>query len=177
MRQNQIQAFTATLLTLFLASCGNPADPSTASPISLSAAESVYGRLITTGNHSTPDQHGTGQRIGLFQDSAGTVWGLPLSISAGEIQVCAPAALRNARITDFVPAGESIVGATNEPTGWRGGTGKLELMLRDGSHVHSLGVSGAKLESGPVCWASVPPGPRQQLEYYRLAPKSRPSQS
>ena len=37
------------------------------------------------------------------------------------------------------------------------------------SVLRTKGASGA-LTTGPVCWAEEPPGPRQRLEYYRLAP-------
>ncbi len=161
----------ASLLTLSLASCSKRQDPHPAVNISLAQAESSFGPLITTGNHPTPDQNGTGERVGFFRDAEGTVWGLPLlRREDGTVAVCAPSALRNAAVTDTVPAGATIVGTTNEPTGWRGGTGKLELVLRDGGSVRWQPVAGSRLKEGTVCWASEPPGPRQQLEYYRLQP-------
>ena len=49
----------------------------------LAQIESGFGRLITAGNHPTPDQHGTGDRIGLLLDAGGTIWGLPLAVENG----------------------------------------------------------------------------------------------
>jgi hypothetical protein len=138
----------------------------------MAALQAKFGSLITTGNHPTPDQNGTGDRVGFFRQADGTVWGLPLTITTeGAVVGCAPATLQSANVTDTYPAASTIVGTTNEPTGWRGGTGKLELVLRnpDGT-IKVQPVSGEKLPQGPSCWAQLPPGPPQQLSYYRLAP-------
>jgi hypothetical protein len=145
----------------------------------LAEVEAIYGRLITAGNHPTQDQNGTGERIGLFQDASGAVWGLPLSVSQnGAVLACAPPALHEAKVTDTFPTGSTIIGTTNQPTGWRGGTGNLELLLRDhGSAVAWQTVRGAALDSGPVCWASESPGPPQKLYYYRLEPAPRGSRN
>jgi len=138
----------------------------------LAEVEKVFGSLITAGNHPTADQHGTGEILGLFRDASGTVWGIPLMIdSRGAILGCVPATLHDAKVTDTFPAGATILGAVNEPTGWRGGTGKLELLIRDAQGIRSYAVSGSQLTGGPVCWAADTPGPRQQLEYYRLTPR------
>ena len=152
--------------------CGSHREPAHAADTPLAVLQAKYGTLITTGNHPTPDQHGTGDRIGFFRNPDGTVWGVPLSIAHdGGLVGCAPAALQNAPVTDKYPSDAAIIGTTNEPTGWRGGTGKLELVLRETSgDVSILAVKGGKLSNGPVCWAQVPPGPSQQLLYYRLAP-------
>jgi hypothetical protein len=84
---------------------------------------------------------------------------------------CAPPELHDLKITDTYPARADIIGATNEPTGWRGGTGKLELQLRDpNGGIHCRAVSSAQMAPGSVCWAQESPGPPQKLEYYRLAP-------
>jgi hypothetical protein len=65
-----------------------------------------------------------------------------------------------------------VIGSTNEPTGWRGGTGDLELVLRDKQGtIRWQAVRGGDLPGGPACWAPEIPGPPQQLHYYRLAPK------
>ena len=89
-----------------------------------------YGHLITAGSHPTPDQHGTGDRVGFFLDDEGTVWGLPMALtSTGAVLACAPPALHDSKVTDTYASGDTIVGSTNEPTGWRG-TGKMELLLR-----------------------------------------------
>jgi hypothetical protein len=74
-------------------------------------------------------------------------------------------------VTDTFPAGSTLLGATNQPTGWRGGTGTLELLLRDaGGAIRCLAVRGASVAGGLTCWAPESPGPLQQLYYYRLAP-------
>jgi hypothetical protein len=66
----------------------------------IAEVERTYGLLVTAGNHPTADQHGTGERVGLFQDASGTVWGLPLSVDgAAAILACAPPALQNAKVT------------------------------------------------------------------------------
>jgi hypothetical protein len=152
-----------------LAACGRHRE--SARYVKLADVEARYGRLITAGNHPTGDQNGTGGRIGLFSDRAGEVWGLPLDrASDGSMVACAPDGLRDAKATDTFPAGAAIIGATNEPTGEHGGTGKLELLLRDTDGVVSWrAVRGGRLENGPVCRAR-PPGPAVELEYYRLVP-------
>jgi len=128
---------------------------------------------VIAGNHPTPNQNGTGQRVGLFQDAGGTIWGLPLIVSSGgELLACAPALLHDQQVTDTFPRGSAIVGATNEPTGWRGGTGELELLLRDSRGVsRRQAIHGAELAAGFACRAPESPGPPQLLHYYRLAPR------
>jgi hypothetical protein len=163
---------TLAIFAAIVTACGKRHNDAPAPYIPLSEVEATYGRLITAGNHPTPGQHGTGERVGIFQDAAGDVWGLPLTIgSDGAVLACAPPHLRDAKITGIYPAGATVVGATNEPTGWRSGTGNLELLLRD-SHgiIHWHSVHSAELEGRPVCWAPESPGPAQQLRYYRLAP-------
>jgi len=157
---------------LALTGCAARRDPPRSEYVPLKQLEATYGPLITAGNHPTPDQHGTGDRLGLFRDTKGTVWGLPLTLGAGgSVMGCAPSGLRSAEVTGTYPADETIIGATNEPTGWRGGTGRLELLMRaaDGA-VHWSDVQGARLAAGPVCWAQESPGPPQALLYYRLTP-------
>lgn len=62
-----------------------------------------------------------------------------------------------------------MIGSTNQPTGWRGGTGDLELLLRDTQGaIHMQSVLGSELPGEPACWASDSPGPGQRLHYYRL---------
>jgi len=168
------RAVSCAFVIVAIASCGKHPAPARANYSSLAEVEAVYGPLITAGNHPTPDQNGTGERVGLFKDASGTVWGLPLNASSdGAIVVCAPPALHDQKVTDTFPVGSAIIGSTNQPTGWRGGTGKLELMLRDAKGtVRWQAVRGAPLTVGPVCLAPELPGPEQQLHYYRLAPGS-----
>lgn len=157
---------------LALTACASRHDPPRAPFVPLAELERTFGRLITAGNHPTPDQHGTGDRLGLFLDQNGSVWGLPLTMAAGgAVLGCAPPALRDSKVTDTYPAAWTIIGASNEPTGWRGGTGKLELLLRGpNGDIQWRAVSGSRVPSGAVCWAQESPGPPQLLEYYRLAP-------
>ncbi len=138
----------------------------------IAEVERTYGPLVTAGNHPTVDQHGTGERVGLFQDASGTVWGLPLSVdSTAHVLACAPPALQNARVTGTFDAASIIVGSTNQPTGWRGGSGDLELLLRDKQGtIRWEAVQGADLPGDPACWAPEFPGPPQRLHYYRLVP-------
>jgi hypothetical protein len=157
-------------VTILLITSCNEAKRPHASYVPISQLEPIYGRLITVSNSPTPNQNGTGDRLGLFRDDSGTVWGIPLTITEnGETVGCAPAGLREARISDFLPADVTeILGAANEPTGWRGGTGKLELLVRNTQGtLRWQSVAAAEIESGPVCWSQSPP--EQPLKYYRLA--------
>jgi hypothetical protein len=132
--------------------------------------EKTYGRLFAVANEPTPDQHGTGDRIGLFRDDSGTVWGIPLAIDEnGNVLACAPPALRDAPPSDTIPDSSfEVVGAANEPTGWRGGTGTFGLLLRDGRGQLSWHpVKAVELKTGPIC--SSQSQPVQPLIYYRLA--------
>lgn len=156
------------------AACGEHHDAPRAPFLPLAEVERTYGVLVTAGNHPTPGQNGTGERLGLFRDASGTVWGLPLiAFSDGRILACAPPQLHEQKVTDTFPAGSTIIGSTNEPTGWRGGTGELELLERDArGTIRWQAVRGAQLADGPACWAPESPGPPQQLHYYRLAPQA-----
>jgi hypothetical protein len=162
-------------VTIAFTACGGDRDPPRAPFVPLADLERTYGHLVTAGNHPTPDQNGTGDRVGFFLDESGNVWGLPLTITgAGAVLGCAPAELRHSRVTDTYEVTDTIIGATNEPTGWRGGTGKMELLLKGRQgNIHWRAISGARIASGSVCWAQESPGPPQLLRYYRLAPISR----
>jgi hypothetical protein len=157
------------LITMLLfVSCNPPKQPQ-AAYVPVSQLEQSYGRLITVSNAPTPDQHGTGDRLGIFRDSSGTVWGIPLTIADnGDLLGCAPPMLREFAVTDTLPPDAvDIIGAVNQPSGWRGGTGKLELLLRDAHgelRLHS--VASAEVKTGPVCWSQSPP--EQPLKYYRI---------
>ena len=121
----------ATAIAVILTACSAHKDRPRASYVPLAELEAVYGPLITAGNHPTGDQSGTGDRLGLFRDAAGTIWGLPIAIMAdGTVVGCAPPSVHDAPVTDSYPEASTVIGSTNEPTGWRGGTGKLELLLR-----------------------------------------------
>jgi hypothetical protein len=87
------------------------------------------------------------------------------------VLACAPPDLRDAAVTDTLPGDATVIAAANEPTGWRGGTGNLELLLRnDSGDVQWRPVAGAQLKTGPVCMSPESPGPDEQLSYYRLKP-------
>jgi len=134
--------------------------------------EKTYGRLFAVANEPTADQHGTGDRIGLFRDDSGTVWGIPLAIDGSNVLACAPPALRDAPPSDTIPDSSfEIIGAANEPTGWRGGTGKFGLLLRDTQGQLSWRpVAAVDLKTGPVCLSQSEPV--QPLIYYRLVRQS-----
>jgi hypothetical protein len=140
----------------------------------IAEVEAAYGPLVGAANHPTPNQNGNGERMELFRDSTGIVWGMPLLIASdSDVLACAPPVLAHAEVTDSFPAGWSVVGATNSPTGWRGGTGDLELLLRDAhGKIYRQTVHGADLPDGVVCANSDPQGPPRRLHYYRLAPSS-----
>lgn len=108
--------------------------------------------------------------MGLFRDSGDTVWGIPITIADnGDLLGCAPPLLREFAVTDKLPTdGVDIIGAVIQPSGWRGGTGKLELLVRDaqgGLRLHP--VAAAEVKTGPVCWSQSPL--EQPLTYYRLS--------
>jgi hypothetical protein len=151
-------------------SCGGRHNPAQAPYLPLVEVEATYGKLITAGNHPTLDQNGTGERVGLFRDANGSVWGLPVTVvEVGTVLACAPPALHDQKVTDTFPQGSTVIGSTNEPTGWRGGTGKLEILLRDASGtVRWQTVRGGQVATGPLCWVPESPGAPQQLHYYRL---------
>jgi hypothetical protein len=162
-------------LAISAASCGRPAPPR-APYVPVAELEAIYGPLFATANHTTPNQYGTGDRLGLFHDRTGTVWGLPLTMAAdGAVLGCAPPGVRDAPVTDTLPVkAEDIIGGTNAPTGWRGGTGELELVFRNKSgQVQWRAARSSALTTGLVCWAQEPPGPSQRRAYYRLAVLAR----
>jgi hypothetical protein len=150
--------------------CSGEREPQRAPYVPVQQVEAQYGRLVSTANYPSPDQYGTGERLGIFEDKGGTLWGLPITVdNAGSVRACAPDALRDSPLTDTVPMG-MLVGATNTPTGWRGGTGKLELAMRDaGGQLRWYPLSGRDSTVDPACWAQVPPGPKQRLPYYRVS--------
>jgi hypothetical protein len=157
------------LITLFFTACSSHKDRPRAPYVPLAQIEKIFGPLVTAGNHPTADQTGTGDRLGLFRDFSGTIWGLPLAVADnGSVLVCVPNTMRDAQVTDHYPAGSTVIGATNEPTGLRGGTGKL--LREEQGKIEWRPVSGSQIDVGPVCWAQDPPGPKQLLLYYRLAP-------
>jgi hypothetical protein len=163
----------AASLAIGFLGCGTRHEAPRAPYVSLTTVEATYGPLVTAGNHPTGNQNGTGERVGFFQESRGNIWGLPLAFeSDGTILACVPLGLHNASVTDSIPADSTVVVATNEPTGFRGGTGELEILLRDSQGaIESQKIVGAQITAGPVCWAPDTPGPRQQLYYYRLSSK------
>ncbi len=160
-------SMVGTVLLLF-AACHQPAPPAL-NYVGIAQLEQQYGRLITISNSPTPDQNGTGDRLGLFRDANGTVWGIPLLAGEnGSVSGCAPPLLRGVPVSDTLPPDTvDIVGAANEPTGWRGGTGKLELLLRNTQgELRWHSVAAVEIKSGPLCMSQSPP--KQPLKYYRL---------
>ena len=154
---------------LLLGSCRGTEKRPQAPRVSVAEIEKTYGRLFAVANEPTPDQHGTGDRIGLFRDGTGTIWGIPLAIDeGGNVSACAPPTLHDAPPSDTIPDSSfEIVGAANEPTGWRGGTGKFGLLLRDARGQLSWHpVAAVDLKTGPVCLSQSEPV--QPLIYYRL---------
>lgn len=154
---------------LLITSCGHQPERPRASYVPITQLEQSYGRLVTVSNEPTPNQNGTGDRLGLFRDDGGTVWGIPLAESDDQgVLGCAPPALREVPVSDTLPADTvEIVGAANEPTGWRGGTGKLELLIRDAQgRLRWHPVAAVEIKAGPVCLSQSPPV--QPLRYYRL---------
>jgi len=162
---------TALLMTALLlgTSCNSKESPR-AAYVPVAQLEQTYGRLIAVANSPTPNQNGTGDLLGLFRGDDGTVWGIPLSVgSDGTVLGCAPPMLREAPVSDTLPSDAvEIVGAANEPNGWREGTGRLGLLLRDAQgklrwHL----VESVEIKTGPLCWSQSEPV--QILKHYRLA--------
>jgi hypothetical protein len=92
-------------MVIVLATACGPEERPQAEYVPIADLERVYGPLLTAGNHPTGDQNGTGDRLGLFRDADGTIWGLPLMIrSDGQVLGCAPAGLHDAEVTDTYPA-------------------------------------------------------------------------
>src|SRR5271170_959718 len=85
----------AALAAIATGSCADRRQPERAPYLPLTEIEATYGPLMTAGNHPTPDQNGSGERVGLFRDASGTVWGLPLAAgSNGAVLACAPPQVR-----------------------------------------------------------------------------------
>lgn len=171
-----MKTLAVAALSLACFSCGSRHSGGQSPYRPIGDVESVYGPMIAAANHPTADQHGTGEPIGLFRDASGTIWGLALEIDGNIVSACAPASLRDAGITGDIDAESTIVGAANEPTGWRGGTGDINLLMPDrGGRLYRQMVYGGQLPGDTACWAKGVPGPRQRLPYYRLAPRRRAS--
>src|SRR3954447_17313887 len=95
----RVRSWAMTGIALAVTSCAGHKDRPRAPYVPLAELEGAYGRLITAGNHPTADQNGTGDRVGLFLDSAGTVWGLPVTIAAGGVVLgCAPPGLHDTQV-------------------------------------------------------------------------------
>jgi hypothetical protein len=159
----------ALMTALLLVTSCNSKEPPRAAYVPVAQLEQTYGRLICVANSPTPNQNGTGDLLGLFRDDGGTVWGIPLSVgSDGTVFGCAPPMLREAPVSDTLPAETvEIVGAANEPNGWREGTGRLGLLLRDTQgRLRWHLVESAEIKTGPVCWSQSEPV--QILKHYRL---------
>lgn len=153
-----------------IASCHHAEQQPQVARVPIAQLEQTYGRVFAVANEPTPDQHGTGDRLGLFRDDSGTVWGIPLMIDEnGSVLGCAPPLLRDAPPSDTLPESSvEIVGAANEPTGWREGSGKLGLLLRDAhGQIRWQSVAALELKTGPVCLSQS--SPVKPLAYYRLA--------
>jgi len=137
--------------------CHRGNEPGLSPYVSVTELEPTAGRLIAVGNRPTADQHGTGERIGFFQDAKGAVRGLPIRLADdGSVLACAPPSLDRLPVTDALGEGTTVIGTVNEPTGWRGGTGKLELVLGDAKGIHWKEISGTHFawtttcDSGPL---------------------------
>ena len=69
-------------IILLIASTGcQPVRPRGDYNVPVAQLEQSFGRLVTVPNMPTPDQNGTGDRLGLFRDDSGTFWEIPLTIA------------------------------------------------------------------------------------------------
>jgi hypothetical protein len=143
--------------------------PRQAYEISAEDLEKRFGKIITVANIPTSSQYGTGNKVGLFRDKDDTFWGIPVSIGENQSLVgCAPPDLDKVQISDTLPSDTvNIVGAANEPTAWRGGTGELRLLIRTSQNkLRWQTVKAVSLETDSVCWSKS--DPVHALEFYRL---------
>jgi hypothetical protein len=93
--------------------------------------------------------------------------------SNGAVFVCVPPWLHHAKVTDTYPADAIVIGATNQPTGHREGTGKLELVMRGpNDETKLLGVNAGEMADEAVCWSRNMPLETRPLQYYRLMPRA-----
>ena len=106
-------------IALFLAACSTHQNRPRARYVPLTEIESVFGPIIMAGNQTTANQMGTGDRLGLFRDRVGTIWGLPLAIMAeGTVVGCALPAVRQAQVTDSTRQGQPLlVPRMSQPAG------------------------------------------------------------
>ncbi len=156
-------------LAALLSACEKEPPPPSTYTISAEDLEKRFGKIIEVANIPTPDQHGTGDKMGLFHDKQDTFWGVPVSVGENQSLVgCAPPELEKAPVSDTLPSDTvEIVGVTNEPTAWRGGTGELKLVLRTSQNkLRWHTVKSITLETDSVCWSKSEPV--QALKFYRL---------
>jgi hypothetical protein len=156
------------LLTALLSACTEER-PLRTFNTSAEDLEKRFGQIIEVANIPTPDQHGTGDKMGLFRDKNGTIWGVPVSVGENQSLVgCAPPELEKVQISDTLPPDTvKIVGATNEPTTWRGGTGEMKLLLRTSQNkLRWHTVKPIDLVTDSVCWSKAKPV--RALKFYRL---------
>ena len=175
-------------LAALVIACGRDRPrPSLIPSAPIAGLELRWGKLVAAANFPTGQQSGTGTRVGFFLDSTGTLWGIPLSVTpgSGRLHGCAPPELQRAPVTDSLSAEiHQVIGATNAPTGYRMGTGRLELLGRDRTGAVRLqSVAGGDLTGIAVCDTLSNLGyPKYSLPYYRLvtigpaiAPTRRPA--
>lgn len=156
------------LLTALLSSCVEER-PLAAYKISAEELEKRFGPIVTVANIPTPSQKGTGDKLGLFLDKDGTFWGVPVSVGENQSLVgCAPPELEKARVSHTLRSDTvEVVGAANEPTAWRGGTGELKLLLRTSQNkLRWQIVNAVSLETDSECWSKS--DPVRALDFYRL---------
>ena len=66
--------------SVLLSACSEEPPPRSTYTISAEDLEARFGQIIEVANIPTPDQHGTGDKMGLFRDKNGTFWGVPVSV-------------------------------------------------------------------------------------------------
>jgi len=121
----RVLLITIASLAIMSTSCGGHREAARAVYRSVAEIERSYGPLIGAGNHPTADQHGTGERVGLFADAAGAIWGLPLAVGAnGEVVACAPPGLQSAKVPMAL---RPVPSWSVPPTRLRAGAAVLEI--------------------------------------------------
>ena len=159
----RLGASTVLAATMMLVSCGHhDSNRPHAAYVPLAQLESVYGRLITAGNHPTPDQEIKRRSGWLVLRTPAAPSGACRSRSRMAVKcwVVLRTNFASAEVAGRLSDRRHDLGRDRRADRWRGGTGKLELLLRrSNGEIRWSAVNGGQTSDGPVCWAQELPGP------------------